>query len=193
MNPDWLVRSETLAKGLVIASQEIAALLSEKGLLARVGTAISPATVVTCLEQFQECVRYLNTRRSKYSLITISSEDDVQDLIFLMLRPTILDLIPENPLEKTAGRYVIQDFLTKELKVVVEAKFIRDQKHGREITKELHDDIEMYRIHPNCSFIIFFIYDRNALIPDVRSLKEQIEGVRDYNGKHVQVFCVIKP
>ena len=110
-----------------------------------------------------------------------------------MLRPTLLDLVSENPTDKISGRYVIKDFLTKNLNVVVEAKFIRDQRHGREITKELHDDIETYCNHPNCSYIIFFIYDRDALIPDVRGLKQQIEGIRNYDGKKIQVFCVVKP
>ncbi|MBO0888874.1 hypothetical protein J2P12_07220 [Candidatus Bathyarchaeota archaeon] len=155
---------------------------------------LTPAfSIVSALEQFQDCIRYLNTRRSKGAVIDINGEDDVQDVVFLMLRPLVQDLVPENPTDLTASRYVIQDFLSKNLKTVVEAKFVRDKKHGKEITKELHDDIEMYRNHPECREIVFFIYDPESLIPDLDGLRRQIAGTRKYDGKTVQVHCVIKP
>jgi hypothetical protein len=193
LNSEWINWAKSVALSSSTASKEIATILSEKGFMKQIESSIPPTAVVTCLEQFQECVRYLNTRRSKGAVINIASEEDVQDVVFLMLRPTLLDLISENPTDNIAGRYVIKDFLTKNINVVIEAKYIRDQKHGREITKELHDDIETYRNHPNCSYIIFFIYDRDALIPDIRALKRQIEGIRNYDGKQIQVFCVVKP
>jgi len=149
--------------------------------------------IVSALEQFPGCVRYLNTRRSSGAVIDINSEADVQDVLYLMLRPWVVDLVPENPTDKIASRYSIKDFLSKELGVVVEAKYIRDKKHGREISKELHDDIEMYRNHLHCKFLVFFIYDRDAFIPDVAALKKQIDGARTYGNKELTVFCIIKP
>jgi hypothetical protein len=193
MNSEWLGKLRQAAFDCATASKEVTTILSEKGYAGKIAPPIAAATVVTCLEQFQDCVRYLNTRRSKGAVINIENENDVQDVVYLMLRPTIVDLIPENPTDKIASRYVIKDFLTKNLNLVVEAKFIRDVKHGKDISKELHDDIETYRNHPNCSYIIFFIYDRDSLIPDTLALKTQIEGVRNYGGKQIQVFCVIKP
>src|SRR6266550_4885691 len=89
--------------------------------------------VVSALEQFPECVRYLNTRRSRGAVIAINSEADVQDVVFLMLRPWLVDLVPENPTDKVASRYSLKDFISAALETVVEAKYIRDKKHGREI------------------------------------------------------------
>jgi len=43
---------------------------------------------------------------------------------------------------------------------------------GKNISKELHDDIEMYRAHPRCDDLIFFVYDLNLFIPDQRALRE---------------------
>lgn len=149
--------------------------------------------IVSALEQFQDCIRYLNTRRSKGAVIDINGEDDVQDVVFLMLRPLVQDIVPETPTDRAASRYVIQDFLSKNLKTVVEAKFVRDKKHGKEISKELHDDIEMYRNHQDCQEIVFFIYDPESWIPDTAGLKRQIAGLRKYDGKTIQVHCVIKP
>ncbi len=149
--------------------------------------------VVFALEQFQECVRYLNTRRSKGAIINIDGEDDVQDTLYLMLRPWIDDLVPENPTNRVASRFAIKDFLSKELYLVIEAKYVRDERHGREISKELHDDIEIYRTHPDCETLVFFIYDPDSLIPDVKALKRQIEQARTYGKKTLSVFAVVKP
>lgn len=134
--------------------------------------------ILLALAEFMEYVRYLNTRRSS-TVLTLDSEAAVQDAIYLMLRPWVLDLIPENPTDRiAASRYSIKDFLSKSAKTVVEAKFIRDAAHAKNITKELHDDIETYRSHPHCENLIFFIYDPNALIPDKAALERQIVVAR---------------
>ncbi len=190
MSESWLNNALRLARGTAEAATELSK-LSPNIVLNPI--TFGSSNVVSALEQFQECVRYLNTRRSKGAIIDIKNEDDLQDVIFLMLRPWIRDLVPENPTERIASRFVIEDFLSKELDTVVEAKFIRDKNHGRAISKELHDDIETYRNHQYCAELVFFIYDPNAMIPDTLALRRQIEGERNYNGKRLNVRCVIKP
>ena len=189
MSQTWLNNARGLAKGTVLASAELANL--SPAIIAHNSTTTS--TVVSALEQFQECVRYLNTRRSKGAVINIKNEDDLQDVIYLMLRSWITDLVPENPIDRTASRVVIEDFVSRSLKTVIEAKFIRDKKHGRLVTKELHDDIETYRNHQYCSQLVFFIYDPSVMIPDTLALKRQIEGERIFDGRRLSVRCVIKP
>ena len=51
-----------------------------------------------------------------------------------MLRPWVHDLTWENPTDKVGSRYAIKDFLSKQFKVVVEAKYVRDKEHGKHIT-----------------------------------------------------------
>ena len=190
----WRVFAKRALAQVQEASEEISQLLPARKDFGNLSeTRLSIATVVSALDQFQECVRYLNTRRSRGAVIDINSEADVQDAIFLMLRPWVIDIVPENPTDRVASRYVIKDFLSKELALVVEAKFVRDRKHGKEISRELHDDIETYRNHPNCENLVFFIYDRDALIPDVAALKRQIEGERKYDVKALDVHCIVKP
>jgi len=148
------------------------------------------------LEEFDACIRYLNTRRSAGAVIDIQSEADVQDVIYLLLRPWIVDLLYESPADKTANRYVIKDFSSANGRFVVDAKYIRDKDHGRLISKELHDDIEMYRSHPDCDELIFFIYDPDGLIPDKRALREAIEIERAYGEggqKKLECHLIVKP
>lgn len=188
--------SKKLVYNLIKASEEISAISpsSELLLTSSVEEGAGIARVILALEQFQECVRYLNTRRSKSATLTdIDSESEVQDVLFMMLRPWIIDLVPENPMDKIASRYSIKDFLSKKMKLVIEAKFIRDKSHGKNISKELHDDIENYRNHPDCESLIFFIYDKDTFIPDVLALKRQIETPRTYSGKQLKVHCIVKP
>lgn len=151
------------------------------------------ADILRALGEFQECVRYLNTRRSKGAVLALQSEADVQDALYLMLRPWITDLIAENPTDRTANRYAIKDFLIPSARTVVEAKFIRDKDHGRSVSKEIHDDIEIYRRHPLCSNIIFFLYDPDSLIPDQRALIASIEEERSYGGTRLRCFGIVKP
>src|SRR4051812_24784403 len=100
------------------------------------------ADVIAALDEFQECVRYLNTRRSDGAILTLDSEAAVQDAVYLILRPWVRDLVPESPTDKTGNRYTIRDFHSRSLRCIVEAKIVRDAAHGKTISKELHDDIE---------------------------------------------------
>jgi REase_DpnII-MboI len=154
------------------------------------------APVLQAMREFDACVRYLNTRRSAGAIINIESEADVQDVLYLLLRPWVIDLVYESPADKSANRFVIKDFSSATGRFVIDAKYIRDKDHGRLISKELHDDIEMYRSHPRCDYLIFFIYDPDAYIPDQRALREAIEIERAYGiggEKRLKCHLIVKP
>jgi hypothetical protein len=157
---------------------------------------IGVASVLLALQEFDACVRYLNTRRSAGAVINIESEADVQDVLYLLLRPWIIDLAYESPADKSGNRYAIKDFSSAAGRFVIDAKYIRNNEHGRTISQELHDDIEMYRSHPRCDRLIFFVYDPDGLIPDQRALRDQIEIPRAYgHGGEKQLIChlIVKP
>ncbi len=154
---------------------------------------VTCASIVSALEQFTECIRYLNTRRSTGAKLSLESEADVQDAIYLMLRPWVLDLIHESPTNKVGNRFAIKDFVSPSAKTVIEAKFIRDQAHGKHIAKEIHDDIEVYRHHIDCEHLIFFIYDPDSLIPNVTALKSELVVDRVYGGRALFCYLIVKP
>jgi len=154
---------------------------------------IEVAEVLDALNEFNECVRYLNTRRSAGAVLQLDSEAAVQDAIYLMLRPWIRDLVPEAPSDKIANRYSLCDFLSRSLRLVIEAKFVRDKQHGKSISKELHDDIEVYRHNPLCDHILFFVYDLDSNIPDERELRRTIEQTRVYEGRPLLCSIIVKP
>jgi len=151
------------------------------------------ASIVGALENFMECVRYLNTRRSGGAILSLESEADVQDAIYLMLRPWVNDLIPEDPSGRVGNRYTIKDFISVSARTIIEAKFIRDKEHGKSISKELHDDIETYRHHPSCDNVVFFVYDPDTQISDCDALKRAIHAGRVYDGRALNVLLIVKP
>lgn len=168
-------------------------LLSRPTVLAAQRGVLTVNDVFTALDEFSECIRYLNTRRSAGAILSLDSEADVQDALYLILRPWVRDLVPEAPTEKIANRFTIRDFLSRSLRLVIEAKYVRDADHGKGISKEIHDDIEVYRHNPFCECILFFIYDPDALIPDQRELRRTIEQSRAYDGRPLSCRLIVKP
>jgi len=156
-------------------------------------TRVEIEMVITALNSFGECVRYLNTRRSSGALLTLDSEAAVQDALYLMLRPWISDLVPENPTDRIANRFAIKDFLSKTNRLVIEAKYIRNVEHGKSIVTEMNNDIETYRYHPSCDDLVFFVYDPDALIPDAAALERHLTSSRSYEDKVLKCHAVIKP
>jgi hypothetical protein len=180
-----------------IISERLKALLGVSELAAKHGPPSvsnkSLGDVLSALSEFMECVRYLNTRRSTGTILTLDSEDAIQDAIYLMLRPWIPDMVPENPTDKVANRFLVKDFLIPSLSTVIEVKYIRDKTHGKNVAKEINDDIETYRYHQACHNIIFFIYDPDVFIPDRQKLEQHISSKRVYSEKVLVCYPIIRP
>lgn len=156
-------------------------------------TQIGVGSVLAALRSFTDIVRYLNTRRSSGAILDLTNEASVQDALYLMLRPWILDLVPENPTDKVANRFSIKDFVSKENRFVIEAKFVRSPDHGKALVKEVNDDIETYRYHAYCDDLIFFIYDPEGYIPDAAAMERHLKVSRSYDGRTLRCHAVIKP
>lgn len=155
--------------------------------------AVTVPEVLAALHSFGEIVRYLNTRRSSGAVLDLTSEAAVQDALYLMLRPWILDLVPENPTDKVANRFSIKDFVSHAGRFVIEAKYVRNPDHGKALVKEINDDIETYRYHASCDDLIFFIYDPDANVPDAGAVERHLKTTRTYDRRILRCHGVIKP
>lgn len=189
MANEWVDRQVALCASVTALRNRYATPHDGEGELPRV----SADAIIAALGQFQECVRYLNTRRSSGAVLNLASEGNVQDALYLMLRPWVQDLVSENPTDKVANRFVVKDFISREANTIIEVKFVRDAAHGKTIAREMHDDIETYRHHPHCETLVFFVYDAESLIPDQLSLKTQIEEPRRYGFRNLRCVLIVKP
>lgn len=149
--------------------------------------------VISALEEVGEVERYLQNRRTASQQIVLDGEPSIQDLLFIILRPWIQDLVDESPGDKIASRFVIKDFKSKTLGLIVEAKFVRDPAHGKSLIKEINDDIAMYGGETQYEYVVFFIYDPGKFLRDARALKSHIEVNRTFDGRTVTFRAVIRP
>src|SRR6267378_4835388 len=116
-----VVTNDSLSR--ILAGLDRARPPAKKATSAQATSRIHVDAVLAALNSFTDIVRYLNTRRSSGAILDLSGEAAVQDALYLMLRPWILDLVPENPTDKVANRYTIKDFLSHSNRFVIEAKY----------------------------------------------------------------------
>ncbi len=185
--------AKALADSTIRKIGNLSQYIAEQSVLPQASEACDVHELLRAMNEFMECVRYLNTRRSKGTILRLESEADVQDALYLMLRPWIRDLVAEYYLPSSANRTVIADFYSKQARTLIEVKYIRDKAHGKGVSKELHDDIEMYKNIVDCEAVIFFIYDPETLIPNVESLTTAIRVDRRYGDRSLSCHLIVKP
>lgn len=147
----------------------------------------SPSTVVHMLEQFESSMkRWRWDPPDLKSPIRwpVLSEREVQDILYLMLRPVFLDLEDEDTLPKFGHSTYRADFGIPSLGLLVEAKYARSAADFKTIEKEVLEDIVPYLQTPDrYSRIVVFIYDHSASVQahetTARALRRApgIEGV----------------
>lgn len=129
----------------------------------------SPHTVVHVLQQFESCLR--RWRWDDLALKTpvrwpIVSEREVQDVLWLMLRSTFLDLADEDTLPKFGHSTYRADFGIPSLGVLIEVKFAREATDFKKIEKEVLEDIVPYLKSERYKQIVVFIYDDSGSVQE---------------------------
>ncbi len=140
---------------------------------------------------FPDCAGYSQNRRGS-AILDLADEARLQDLLYFMLKPVVPDLVPEQPVAGHTRQYTIQDFRSCSLRLVLEAKRVRDKAHGKSIKAELHDDIGEYKQDPLCENLVFFVYDPGTFVESPSGLIKSVEGVHTHQGRRMQVNCVVQ-
>ena len=138
--------------------------------------------------RFHKVARQLRNRHAGKNTIEIEDEYDVQDLLHSLLHLYFDDIRPEEHTPSYAGSSARVDFLLKSEKIVIEVKKTRKGLADKEVGNQLIEDIERYRVHPDCEKLICFIYDPEGRIGNPIGL------INDLQSKHegfVDIF--IKP
>ena len=147
--------------------------------------------VIDLLEAFNDCIGYSQNRRSQV-IVDTTSENGVQDMLYFMLKPYIFDLVPEQPNSGETRQYSIQDFRSKSLKTIIEAKRIRNKSHGKTIKKEINDDIGEYKHDDICENLIVVIFDPEHYIESRSGLVRNFNGIHTHDDKKLFVKIIIK-
>lgn len=147
------------------------------------------------LDAFPSLVGYLKARRSE-GLMVLDCEADVQDLLFLALKPHFPDMVYEEPTKKGAAGYSVGDFSVPSLKLVLEAKYVGSPQDAKAKADEIAEDIWKYTTQTDCQRIVFFIYDPHLCIADRPNYiggLSAASGEFASKGRAVEIQTVIKP
>ncbi|SRR6266851_1278120 len=98
----------------------------------------------------------------------ITSEREVQDIVWLILRSVFDDLVDEETLPKLGHSTYKADFGIPSLRLLIEAKYCREASEFKKIEKEIMEDAMAYLIHVKERYdrIIVFIYDHSSSVQE---------------------------
>ena len=152
--------------------------------------------LVRILDTIPALVGYLNGRRPSGSTLAVTSEADVQDILFVSLKPSFPELVYEEPTKKGAVGYSVGDFSLPSLRLILEAKLIAARDDVKRKADEIAEDIWKYTTQTDCQHIIFFIYDPKLAIPDRINYASSLSarsGEFRARSRDVQIITIIKP
>lgn len=137
-------------------------------------------------KRFHIVTRLLKNRHSNRETIVIEDEYDVQDLLHALLRTVFDDIRPEEYAPSYAGSASRVDFLLKAEQIVVEAKMASKTLRDKQVGEQLIIDIKRYQSHPDCKYLVCFVYDPDNWIKNPIALESDLTGKHD--KIHVKIF-----
>lgn len=145
-------------------------------------------TIILLCKRFHKVARSLRNRHDKRETLVIKDEYDVQDLFGSLLRLYFDDVRREEYVPSYAGGASRTDFLLLNSGIVVEIKKTRDSMKDSDLGEQLIIDLERYKAHPQCNYIVCFVYDPDELLGN----PEGIMG--DLNRAHEgEALIIIEP
>ena len=142
----------------------------------------------TVFSRFHKVARQLRSRYDGRPTLEIEDEYDTQDLLNALLQLYFDDIRKEEWTPSYAGGSSRQDFLLKAEKVVLEVKKTRASMKDKDLGEQLIVDIEKYQSHPDCKFLVCFVYDPEGRLGNPRGI------TNDLNMRHKGFAeVIIKP
>jgi len=149
-------------------------------------------TLKRAMQALTPTIRSFNAREAGLTPWPVGCEDDVRDLLYVMLKPSLFDLVKEEPTPSVAGTYRFVDLCSKASRIFVEVKWIGQKGYWKRILDQIRTDVQSYPSHPSCDTLVFIIVDRVRDIPDPRLVENEMSGEQVILGRRVdvQVFIV---
>lgn len=108
----------------------------------------------------------------------VSSEREIQDIIWMLLRSSFDDLVDEEPLRKVGHSSYRADFGLPRLGLLIEIKYVRSAGEFKKIEKEIYEDSVAY-LNDKTTYdkIIVFIYDASSSGQEHATTTEALLGI----------------
>lgn len=137
--------------------------------------AVAISVVTRLCDRFHAVARQIRARHANRDTLHIEDEYDVQDLFHALLKIHFDDIRAEEYTPSYAGGSARTDFLLKRERIVVEIKRTRPNLVAKGIGAELLVDIARYAHHPDCDYLLCFVYDPEGRIANPRGLERDLE------------------
>ena len=118
----------------------------------------------------------------------VTAEREVQDILWLMLRPVFDDLVEEETLPKLGHSTYRADFGIPSLGILIEVKYVRKSSDFKEIEKQVLEDSVAY-LNGVTAYkeIVVFIYDESASVQEHDTTASCAARYRPHQRRHHRV------
>jgi hypothetical protein len=148
-------------------------------------------TLERAIQALTPSIRAFNSREKGLAVWRINQEDDVRDLLYVMLRPVLFDLVKEEPTPSLARTHKFADLCSLASRILIEVKWIGRKGIWKKILDQIHTDIQCYPSHPAAETLVFVIVDSVHDLPDPRIIEHQLTGVQKVRDKTIDVRVFI--
>ena len=143
------------------------------------------------VETLTATIRSFNNREKGLAAWSITCEDDVRDLLYVMLRPRIFDIKKEEAIPSKAGTHKFADLCSKSVPFLMELKWIDKKASWKRKIEEIYVDIQSYVTHPASQYLFFVVVDAVRDIPDPRQFEAELSGVQTIDGRQAKVQVIV--
>jgi len=143
------------------------------------------------IETLTPTIRSFNNREKGPTRWEITCEDDVRDLLYVMLRPIVFDIVTEETVPSRAGTHKYVDLCSKAVRLLIEVKWISRPGVWKRIIEQIHVDVQTYVTHPACRDLIFVIVDAARDIPDPRRLEAELTNTQTIGDVVMNVRVIV--
>jgi hypothetical protein len=151
-------------------------------------------TLGRAVQALTPTIRSFNSREKGQQPWTVSREDDVRDLLYVMLKPAVFDLVKEEPTPSLASTYKFVDLSSKASRFFIEVKWIGRRGQWKQILAQVQVDIQSYHTHEACETLVFVIVDAIRDVPDPRLVERELTGPQTIKGRSVDIrLYIVEP
>lgn len=134
---------------------------------------LSGSHVAAMLSRFEDAMKRWPERW------TIKDEDDVQSIVWLMLRSCFEDLVDEDTLPKFGHSSYKADFGIPSLGLLIEVKMVRKAQDFKKVEKEIMEDsIGYLQQTRRYSKLLVFIYDESSSVQEHGTTRQDLSKIQ---------------
>ncbi|MCB0044345.1 MAG: hypothetical protein KDD92_02825 [Caldilineaceae bacterium] len=147
---------------------------------------------VQVLEQFSNAVKKItHARRKGHESFIINDEYDVQDLLYVMLKPLFPKLTDEEPTPKVGAKYNKIDLIIREEGIMIEVKMIKEKdRDEKDFIEQLKNDIQSYYKYKFLKDLLIFVYDPQNKTRDIQNFYD-LNGTQEINEVRFNIKVIV--